>query len=69
MMADIAEKTRKSPAKFLSDVKKEMKKVSWPKRDELIRYTTITVVTVVLMAIFLWAVDLGISKLIELILD
>ncbi|UZJ81227.1 preprotein translocase subunit SecE [Fictibacillus sp. KU28468] len=68
-MADIAEKTRKSPAKFLSDVKKEMKKVSWPKRDELIRYTTITVVTVVLMAIFLWAVDLGISKLIELILD
>ncbi|MCQ6268460.1 preprotein translocase subunit SecE [Fictibacillus sp. WQ 8-8] len=68
-MADIAEKTRKSPAKFLSDVKKEMKKVSWPKRDELIRYTTITVVTVVLMAIFFWAVDLGISKLIELILD
>ncbi|MCK6255175.1 preprotein translocase subunit SecE [Fictibacillus sp. KIGAM418] len=68
-MADIAEKTRKSPAKFLSDVKKEMKKVSWPKRDELIRYTTITLVTVVLMAIFFWAVDLGISKLIELILD
>lgn len=67
-MADVAEKTRKSPAKFLSDVKKEMKKVSWPKRDELIRYTTITFVTVVLMAIFLWAVDLGISKLIELIL-
>ncbi|MDN4076201.1 preprotein translocase subunit SecE [Fictibacillus terranigra] len=68
-MADIAEKTRKSPAKFLSDVKKEMKKVSWPKRDELIRYTAVTILTVVLMAIFFWAVDLGISKLIELILD
>ncbi|MGG1572106.1 preprotein translocase subunit SecE [Fictibacillus sp. NRS-1165] len=68
-MADIAEKTRKSPAKFLSDVKKEMKKVSWPKRDELVRYTAVTILTVVLMAIFFWAVDLGISKLIELILD
>ncbi|MDN4527215.1 preprotein translocase subunit SecE [Fictibacillus sp. NE201] len=68
-MADIAEKTRKSPAKFLSDVKKEMKKVSWPKREELIRYTTVTLATVILMAIFFWVIDLGISKLVELIVD
>ncbi|KSU78421.1 preprotein translocase subunit SecE [Fictibacillus enclensis] len=68
-MADIAEKTRKSPAKFLSDVKKEMKKVSWPKRDELIRYTTVTIGTVIVMALFFWVVDLGISKLVELIVD
>ncbi|SDN59590.1 preprotein translocase subunit SecE [Fictibacillus solisalsi] len=68
-MADIAEKTRKSPAKFLSDVKKEMKKVSWPKRDELIRYTAVTIGTVIVMALFFWVVDLGISKLVELIVD
>ncbi|MGC4378167.1 preprotein translocase subunit SecE [Fictibacillus sp. Mic-4] len=67
-MADIAEKTKKSPAKFLSDVGKEMKKVSWPTRHELFRYTAVTIGTVFFMAVFFWLVDLGISKLIELIL-
>ncbi|EIT84072.1 preprotein translocase subunit E [Fictibacillus macauensis ZFHKF-1] len=65
-MADVAEKTRKSPVKFLSNVKKEMKKVTWPTRQELFRYTLVTILTVLLMAVFLWAVDLGISKLLEL---
>ncbi|MFC7372673.1 preprotein translocase subunit SecE [Fictibacillus iocasae] len=67
-MADVAEKTKKSPGKFFSDVSKEMKKVTWPKRKEVVKYTTVVISTVVVMAIFFWAVDLGISKLVELIL-
>jgi preprotein translocase subunit SecE len=67
-MADVAEKTKKSPAKFLSDVNKEMKRVSWPKRKELFRYTGIVLSTVVIMALFFWVVDLGISQIVELIL-
>ena len=67
-MADVAEKTKKSPAKFLSDVNKEMKRVSWPKRKELFRYTGVVLATVLVMALFFWIVDLGISQLVELVL-
>ena len=39
-----------------------MRKVSWPKRKELTRYTIVVLSTVVVMAIFFAVTDLGISK-------
>jgi preprotein translocase subunit SecE len=54
---------------FLRDVGREMKKVSWPKRKELTRYTITVLTTVVIMSVFFAAVDLGISSLIRLILE
>lgn len=38
--------------KFLRDVGREMKKVSWPKRNELVRYTITVVSTVIFMTVF-----------------
>jgi preprotein translocase subunit SecE len=55
--------------KFLRDVVREMKKVSWPKRKELTGYTITVLTTVVLMTVFFAAVDLGISSLIRLVLE
>jgi preprotein translocase subunit SecE len=55
--------------KFLQDVVREMKKVSWPKRGELTRYTISVLTTVTFMAVFFAIVDLGISSLIRLILE
>lgn len=55
--------------KFFRDVVREMKKVSWPKRKELTRYTIITISTVTFVAIFFALVDLGISELIRLVLE
>lgn len=55
--------------KFLKDVVREMKKVSWPKRHELTRYTITVVTTVVFFALFFGIIDFGISKLIRLILE
>lgn len=52
---------------FFRGVVREMKKVSWPKRKELTRYTIIVLTTVVIMALFFAVVDLGISQLIRLI--
>ncbi|WP_335872147.1 preprotein translocase subunit SecE [Bacillus sp. 2205SS5-2] len=54
--------------KFSRNVSLEMKKVSWPKRKELTRYTITVISTVVFVAIFFAIVDLGISELINLIL-
>ncbi|WP_088006737.1 preprotein translocase subunit SecE [Indiicoccus explosivorum] len=48
---------------FFSKVVSEMRKVSWPKRKELTRYTVIVLTTVIFMAVFFAAVDTGISAL------
>ncbi|GAA4723552.1 preprotein translocase subunit SecE [Brevibacillus fulvus] len=53
---------------FFGDVISELKKVRWPNRKELTTYTVVVLVTVVLLAVFFFVVDLGISSLIELIL-
>ncbi|TFB14743.1 preprotein translocase subunit SecE [Filobacillus milosensis] len=51
--------------KFLKDVKREMQKVSWPKSNELTKYTIIVILTVVFVAVFFTVVDLGISFVLE----
>jgi preprotein translocase subunit SecE len=53
--------------KFFSNVSSEMKKVSWPKRKELTRYTITVISTVIFVALFFTVVDLGISEIIRLI--
>ncbi|HEX5565074.1 MAG TPA: preprotein translocase subunit SecE [Sporosarcina sp.] len=50
---------------FLKDVVSEMRKVSWPKRKELTRYTIVVIATVVFMAVYFGLVDLGISEVME----
>jgi preprotein translocase subunit SecE len=54
---------------FLRDTVREMKKVSWPKRKELTRYTITVMATVTFCTVFFAVLDLGISKLIRLILE
>lgn len=53
---------------YFGDVLSELKKVRWPNRKELTTYTVVVLLTVFLLAIFFFVVDLGISRLIDLIL-
>ncbi|KYD33027.1 preprotein translocase subunit SecE [Geobacillus sp. NFOSA3] len=54
---------------FFKEVAREMKKVSWPSRKELVNYTAIVLATVVFFTVFFAIVDLGISKLIRLVFE
>ncbi|MCD7036563.1 preprotein translocase subunit SecE [Metabacillus sp. GX 13764] len=54
-------------SKFFGDVGREMKKVSWPKRKELTRYTITVLATVVFAAVFIAVIDFGISSLLRLV--
>lgn len=54
---------------FLKAVVSEMRKVSWPKRKVLTRYTIVVLVTVAFMAVYFGVVDLGISSLMEWYVD
>lgn len=46
---------------YFNDVVKEMKKVSWPTKDELRESTLIVVITCFIFSAFAWIVDQGLS--------
>ncbi|MDK3872490.1 preprotein translocase subunit SecE [Staphylococcus pseudintermedius] len=52
---------------FFQGVKSEMEKTSWPTGPELVKYTTIVVITVLFFLLFFWGLDIGIGQLIEMI--
>lgn len=53
--------------KFTREVRSEMRKVSWPNRKELITYTIVVIVTVVIVALFTSAVDVIITWVLNLL--
>ncbi len=48
---------------FLGEVRTEMKKVTFPSREEVIGTTGVVLITSVIFAIFLWIADLVIQRL------
>lgn len=57
----------KNLGSFFQSVGQEMKRVSWPTRKELTRYTLVVIATVTIMTIFFAIIDLGISELVRLL--
>jgi preprotein translocase subunit SecE len=47
---------------FLGEVRAEMRKVSFPTRDEVVGTTIVVIVTSVIFAIYLWMADLLIQQ-------
>jgi len=52
---------------FFGDSWGELKKVRWPSRKELVSYTVVVIVTVLLITVYFWGLDIGISSLVELV--
>ncbi len=42
---------------FFNDVVKEMGKVTWPTREELVESTKIVIIVCLLISVFTWGVD------------
>lgn len=57
-----------SVIRFFRNVSSEMRKVSWPKKNELYKYTVTVIVTVILLALFFTGVDLILSRFMGFIL-
>jgi preprotein translocase subunit SecE len=55
-------------AKFITEVKVELQKVSWSDRNELIGSTGVVIISTALLAIFIGIVDLIISRIISILL-
>jgi preprotein translocase subunit SecE len=50
---------------FVNDVVKEMKKVTWPTRDELKESTGIVIVVCLVLSAFTYVVDMVVTKILQ----
>lgn len=53
---------------FVTEAKEELKKVTWPDREEVTNFTIVVVITVVVVSVFLWVVDTGLMLLIQVVM-
>jgi len=54
--------TGRSAWTFVKEARVELAKVIWPTRKETVQTTLVVILLVVLIALFLWIVDLGLIK-------
>jgi preprotein translocase subunit SecE len=54
-----------STREFFRDTAGEMKKVTWPARNEVVGTTTVVIVATIVFALFLWGCDLLFYKAID----
>jgi len=58
-----AKRDRTTPALFTRQVAAELRKVIWPTRNELVTYTTVALVFVIIMSAIVLTLDYGFTKL------
>ncbi len=51
--------------KFFEDVLKEMKKVTWPTKNELMESTKIVIIVCMILAVFTYVIDMVINQVIK----
>jgi preprotein translocase subunit SecE len=54
---------------FISEARQELRKVTWPTRQQAISSTWVVIVVVFLIAIFLGIVDFALSRLVRYVLS
>ena len=52
---------------FLKEVKEELKKVSWPSREQVRNATIAVIIFTTIVSIYLWILDLGFQRIFDLI--
>jgi len=58
----------KSVTGYVSEVREELSKVTWPKRKEVIKLTSTVVAITLLVGVFVGALDYIFARLLELII-
>ncbi len=53
---------RTTPARFLREVRNELRQVAWPTRSELANYTAVVVTVLVVMIALIFALNYGFGK-------
>ena len=51
------QKERVGPRQYVGEVRGELRKVAWPTRDEVVRYSLIVLFTLVVLTAFIFGID------------
>lgn len=68
-MTEKAVKQANPVSRYLREVRGELRKVTWPTREESWRLTLIVLAVTILFAIFLWFFDFLFSGAVQLLLE
>jgi preprotein translocase subunit SecE len=60
---------RTSPAQFIREVRAELRKVAWPSRSEVINYSIIVLITVVILTAYIASLDFAFGEAIFSLFD
>jgi len=55
-------KERTTPRQYLREVRGELRKVAWPTKEEVARYSVIVLITVVVLTTFIFLFDYAFAK-------
>jgi preprotein translocase subunit SecE len=58
----------KKVQRFFHDVRIELKKVNWPTRRELLLFTGIVIIVILIIGVFFWILDSGLTAILRLII-
>ena len=58
---------RASSRRFLSEVRNEMSRVTWPSRREVYATTLVVILTSIFFGVYLYGIDLVVSRIMGLI--
>ena len=58
-----------SPIAFLKEVKEELKKVSWPSKEEVIEATFGVIVFCTIISIYFWILDTAFSEILKMVIE
>ena len=53
---------------FVRESKEELKKVTWPDRDEVTSFTLVVIIAVIIVSLFLWIIDTFIYTIIRTVM-
>ena len=56
-----SKRERVGPAQYLREVRDEMRKVAWPTRPEVVRYSIIVTVCVIVYMLYVGVIDYGMA--------
>ena len=62
-------KERTTPRQYLREVRGELRKVAWPTKEEVARYSVIVLITVVVLGAFIFVLDYTFAKSVFFLFD
>lgn len=65
--ANVAKKKKKSLKSFFTEIKAELKKVTWPSKSQLVNNTLVILIFIAVVTVILALLDTAFAKLFEFV--